>query len=213
MHQQTRHMTEQKLRDYSADHIYYELFMLFETAARLRHDPSIEGDWVVTSALIEAFTIHARALACFLYPGELARHRPATDITADDYVADGAMWRDARGRPPRTLIDVVDRTGKEIAHLTTGRKPAGSPLKQWSPEPILQALFGPLKVFARHARADSLDLSVTAFIAALPDSPSETEGRSVAAPTDLTTERHSGITHVSTTDVPAPIDLRKGDAS
>src|SRR5215467_13006895 len=97
---ETRHMTEQKLRDYSADHIYYELFMLYETAARLRHDPTIEGDWVARSALIESFLIHARALACFLYPGELARRRRATDITADDYVADRATWRDARGGPP-----------------------------------------------------------------------------------------------------------------
>lgn len=31
-------MTDQELHDYSADHLYYELSMLYETAARLVHE-------------------------------------------------------------------------------------------------------------------------------------------------------------------------------
>lgn len=159
-------MTDQEVHDYAADHLYYELWMLYETAARLVHDQAVRGDWVVKNALIESFTVHARSLAIFLYPEE-ARKWPH-DVTSDEYMKDVQQWKEARGAIPLELRTTIQRTGKEIAHLTTHRHPPGSPQKAWSPEPIVRAFFPPLKTFAAHVQAGRLDVSVSHFIASLP---------------------------------------------
>ena len=141
--------------------------MLYETAARLVNNHAVHSDWVVKNALIESFTVHARSLAIFLYPPEHARKRP-DDVTSDDYVGDIQQWREARGAIPPELRTTIQRTGKEIAHLTTQRHPPGSPRKAWGPEPIVRAFFAPLKLFAAHVSAGRLDVSVSQFIAFLP---------------------------------------------
>ncbi len=161
-------MTDQELQDYSADHLYYEIWMLYETGARLVQDPAVHSDWVLKNALIESFTVHARSLAIFLYPEE-AKKLP-DDVTSDEYVKDARQWRQARRTIPPVLRTVIQRTGKEIAHLTTMRHPAGAPQKVWRPEPIVQAFFEPLQQFAAHVPAPRLDVSVRAFIANLPAS-------------------------------------------
>lgn len=159
-------MTDQELHDYAADQLYYELWMLYEAAARLVQSHAVHSDWVVKNALIESFAVHARSLATFLYPEE-ARKLP-DDVTSDEYVKDIQQWREARGTIPPALKATRERTGKEIAHLTTKRHPPGAPEKAWSPEPIVRAFFAPLKLFATHASAGRLDVSVRQFIASLP---------------------------------------------
>lgn len=165
-------MTDQELHDYAADHLYYELLMLYETAMRLVHDPAIQTDWILRNAMIESFTIHARALVLFLYR---SKQRP-DDVTAEEYVKDPVAWRAARGPIPPDLQTVIERTGKEIAHLTTGRFPAGDPRKAWSPEPIFRLFFDPLKRFVTDVPPGRLDSSVLAFIAALPTRPASGAG-------------------------------------
>jgi hypothetical protein len=160
-------MTDQELRDYAADHVSYELTMLYETAMRLKRDKAIDTDWILKNAFIESFTIHARALALFLYKGP----KLAGDVTAEQYVKDVAAWKAARGNIPPELQEVIDRTGKEIAHLTTGRHPAGNPKKGWSIEHVYRMFFAPLHLFLRHAEPARLDVSVRAFISALPAPP------------------------------------------
>ena len=88
-------MTDQELRDYTADHVSYELTMLHETAMRLKHEKAIDTDWILKNAFIESFTIHARALALFLYKGP----KWQDDVTAEQYVKDIAAWKAARGKP------------------------------------------------------------------------------------------------------------------
>ena len=61
-------MTDDELFDYSYEHLSYELSMLYKSATRLVKDPNVRDDWVVKNALLEAFTIHARAMAAFLFP-------------------------------------------------------------------------------------------------------------------------------------------------
>lgn len=199
-------MTDQELHDYSADHLYYEMWMLYETAARLVHDSAVDGDWVVKNALIESLTIHARSLAIFLYPEEGSK-RP-DDVTSDEYVGDIQQWRQARGTIPPELKTVIQRTGKEIAHLTTKRHPPGAPQKLWSPEPIVLAFFDPLRLFAAHVARGRLDVSVSAFIANLPagaaspppapDAPATSEGNGLVGSPSVPTGKVKHYTDVST---------------
>ncbi len=159
-------MTDQERHDYAADHLSYELTMLYETAAWLVSNPAVRNEPIVMNALIESFTVHARCLALFLYPEE-AKKWP-DDVTSDEYVADVQQWRNARGAIPSELKTVIERTGKEIAHLTTKRYPPDAPQKGWSPEAIVRAFFEPLRRFAAHVRPGCLHISVSEFIAALP---------------------------------------------
>lgn len=120
-------MNDQELFDYSDDHLHYEVSMLYDTADRLMHDPTLDSDPLVLNALIESFATHGRALATFLYPDPNAERD--TDVKSDHYARNVPEWATARGTLPAELADVIKRTAKEIAHLTIGRHPAGSPRK------------------------------------------------------------------------------------
>jgi hypothetical protein len=182
-------MTDQELHEYATDHLCYELSMLYETARRLVYDRAIHTDCILKNALIESFTIHARALVLFLYRGK----QRADDVTAEQYVKDVDAWGTTCGPIPSELQAVIDRTGKEIAHLTTGRLPAGDPKKGWSPEPIFREFFEPLRRFAAHVPPARLDASVVAFIGALPAAPAPgSVPPPAAAPTALPTPVNSG---------------------
>lgn len=185
-------MTDQELHDYAADHVSYELTMLYETAMRLKHDKNIDTDLILKNAFIESFTIHARALALFLYKGP----KLPGDVTAEQYVMDIGAWNAVRGTIPAELQEVIDRTGKEIAHLTTGRLPAGDPKEGWSFERVYRMFFGPLHLFRKHAEPARLDTSVVAFISALPTPPGAATGPVVYGSTSSTAS--GGRTDVST---------------
>ena len=114
---------DQELRDFATDHIYYELLMLHETAIALKWRENLDADFALKNAFIESFTIHARVLALFLYKGP----KWDDDVTAEQYVRAVQKWRAARGRIPVDLQEVIDRTGKEIAHLTRGRTSSPRP--------------------------------------------------------------------------------------
>jgi hypothetical protein len=182
--------------------------MMYETATSLVHGRSqLEEYALLKNVLIESFAIHARALALFLYP-DASKRRRANAVIAEQYVSDPQRWRRDRGKIPALLHETIERTAKEIAHLTLDRHPAGSSAKGWSPEPLVRAFFDPLRTFVTHVPAGRLDVSVTAFIAKLPSPPPRFEALTlgVAMPhvtTDLTTERLSARTDVSTTS-PVP---------
>ncbi len=156
-------MTDAELRSYSQDHLYYELWMLFETASRVLNDRALHDDRLLKNAVIESFTVHARALTVFLWP-DVVR---SDDITSDHYVIDPAAWASARGPIPGVLKTVIRRTAKEIAHLTSARHRFYAPEKMWDAEPILAAFREPFRVFAAHATPGRLDASVSMFIATL----------------------------------------------
>jgi hypothetical protein len=160
-------MTDDELLEYSHEHVSYELSMFYETAARLERDPKVHDDWLVRNALLESFTIHARAMAGFLFP-DVIKPRP-DDVTALHYVRDPAAWPTARGPAPDEVTALIARTGKEIAHLTRMRHPSGAPEKAWTPALVVRAFFSPLRRFLDHAAPERLDIRVTEFIAALPD--------------------------------------------
>jgi hypothetical protein len=155
-------MDSQFLRDYSADHLHYELSMLYDTADRLA-DAGLDNDPVALNAFVESFAIHARALAAFLYPDPEVKRK--TDVKSDHYVRDTAEWEAARGKDvPPLLQEVMTRTAKEIAHLTTERLPANSREKKWTPKKILRVFDNPLRVFVDHSDPQLLDPKVISLV-------------------------------------------------
>lgn len=125
----------------ASDHLRYELEMLRATAAALASGAF--GDSLAGNALLESFTIHARALLSFLY----AESPRPDDVIAEDFFASPEQWADIR--PPKTpLIEKVHgRVGKEIAHLTYGRQAVLPEMKEWSFFDIARDVFEAAKVF------------------------------------------------------------------
>jgi hypothetical protein len=97
-----------------------------------------------SNAMIESFTIHARALRDFLY----ATPR-GDDVSAADWFPAG-VWEDLRGPEPEMLLDARKRTGKEITHLTYARLDRTEDDKLWQHQEILDALRRPLFVFGEN---------------------------------------------------------------
>lgn len=108
--------------------------MLRETANKLGN-AHLPDDWVARNALLESFTLHARALLDFFY----GRRRKKDDALASDFFEEDA-WEQSRPPMAGTLSDVNRRVGKEIAHLTYSRANVTEEAKGWPIVPMYLAL-------------------------------------------------------------------------
>jgi hypothetical protein len=119
----------------AATHLSYEISMLASTAALLS-DPDI-ADTPTENAVLESFTVHARALMHFLFPkGRIDDE----DVLASDYFNDPSVWDVLRGDLPKALEKVRSRVGTEIAHLSYARLTTLPAAKGWDVAAILGAL-------------------------------------------------------------------------
>ena len=105
-------------------HVHYELRMLQETASKLA--AGVE-DYYLRCALLESFTIHARALHHFLWPKALHRE----DVLARHYVESKDWTAPDLPDGPASLADLRDDVNVFIAHISYVRPEPGKE-KQWS---------------------------------------------------------------------------------
>jgi hypothetical protein len=116
--------TEEQLQ-VASNHLFYEVWMLEVLTQAMAS--GIAGEGPMNNALLESFTIHARALLDFLY----AENPKADDVIAEDYFADPGQWVSMRAAKTPTLQTVHRRVGKEIAHLTYARQEVAPEMKAW----------------------------------------------------------------------------------
>lgn len=114
----------------ASEHIYYEAWMLFETAAMLMQ-PHSQRD---TNILLDAFAVHTRNLFEFLYPKEgLARKKKQpkdSDILVTDYIVKKRYYRD--NRPSKKELEfVLRKANKQVSHLTYTRNRYTANNKPW----------------------------------------------------------------------------------
>src|SRR6266542_851770 len=102
----------------------YEMRMVRHMAARLAR----ATDPVQLNAYLESLLVHARAVVKFLYDDW---QRPR-DAIASDFFVDPQRWVDARGEGPTGDLDIVDRVGREIAHITFARSWQSPADKEWN---------------------------------------------------------------------------------
>lgn len=134
----------------ASGHLQYEVWMFIELADSLAVGRDIP--LIVKNALVEAFTVHARALLSVFYP---SNPRP-DDVLATDYFDDPSTWE--RERPPlSSALQLVDRrVGKEVAHLTYARLAVSPEQKQWPFLAIAQDMAQVVISFDRLAPASRL---------------------------------------------------------
>jgi hypothetical protein len=111
----------------ASDHLYYEIQMLQGTMALLATGAT--GQSILSNALIESFTIHARVLLHFLYP---AGSRQSSDVLAEDFFDDVEHWLAIRPDEPEVFGTARGRVNKEIALLTYDRQLVTPELKGWN---------------------------------------------------------------------------------
>jgi hypothetical protein len=132
-------VTDEELRSFSGEHLFYELEMVFSVgplAMKYARAESLE-DQVIKNALIESFAIHVRVLKAFFYDAA----RWPEDVTAVDYVSNAEEWILRRGNAPDVLETAAKRASGETAHLTTRRR-SEPEAKHWAVQPLLGALTG-----------------------------------------------------------------------
>jgi hypothetical protein len=98
--------------------------MLITSAAALAFPPSPAWPYTIRCALVESFTVHARALHHFLWPQGRLEDR---DVLAQDYFTAGTWTRPAH---PPLLEDLRDQVATFIVHISYDRPNPGGE-KQW----------------------------------------------------------------------------------
>lgn len=108
---------------------------------------------VFHNAIIESFTIHARALIDFLYRVPNTRH--TDDIFAEHFFDEPATWISSRPQLSRVEVArIKNRVGKEIAHLTYKRQMVDPVDKPWPISEIVETIYAAWRTFLELAPRD-----------------------------------------------------------
>jgi hypothetical protein len=127
-----------------AEHLWYELTMLWGAAAAIAPAPST----IYRNCAVEAFALHARNLIDFFYSAP-----QRDDVAAAHFFSNPEEWLQRRPLRPPLLEDAKGRANKEVSHLTYGRLLVTPETKPWPTGEIVAALDAALRAFC-----DSADL-------------------------------------------------------
>ncbi len=109
-----------------SEHLDYEMWMMHEVARGLASNALRPR--FVNNALLESFSIHARALLDFLYADSRAF---PDDVIAEDFFDSQGEWPVLRPAKSELLEKVHRRVAKEVAHLTYARLDVTPEAKKW----------------------------------------------------------------------------------
>jgi hypothetical protein len=119
-------LSEKKLREYSAEHLRYEIEMFLAIGQILRSG-NIRTQ-AEKNALLESFAIHLRNLIAFLYS---AKKYPS-DVVAADFFDKASAWSTLRSPISSSLTKARTRANTEVGHLTTMRVSGTPAHKEWA---------------------------------------------------------------------------------
>jgi hypothetical protein len=154
----------QELFAYSAEHLTYEVGMLFgaiESRYATLQSPEESLMQFFQNARVEAFGNHFRNLVVFLFPDDYPLM--ADDVAAHHFVTTAdpiGRWKDQRGPLSATLRSAKTRADKEMAHLTVRRLARSHPDKPWDVVALGEEIRTLLKAFVAIADPACLSDSV-----------------------------------------------------
>jgi hypothetical protein len=160
--------TPQARRDYSREHVKYEVDMFFGSLAMLKGGIRVDGTVQVLCAAEngpgEPVALHARNLIQFLYPDAWRDSSRPTDVCAYHFLASFEAWATARPPLSDTLRRAKERADKEMAHLTTERITGTPEIKTWHFTTLGDELSTVLRAFVAAADPASLHEQVSQSI-------------------------------------------------
>lgn len=129
-------------RNAIADHLTYELAMLWRAPRAIESAPDV----TLRNCAIEALALHARNLIDFFYTDP-----QKDDVAAAHFFSDPNSWPLKRPTCPDILETVKTRANKEVSHLTYARLLVPPDARHWPAQELLEALDAALKVFCDNA--------------------------------------------------------------
>ncbi len=159
---QVRRHTDKFLLTYSAEHVAYEFEMFLGIAELLSVRSSLlaadqRSAACLQNLLLEGFVLHLRNIVDFFFPG---RTRP-DDVVAADFCAEG-VWQPEL---PRKLQEARRRANKELAHLTSKRKPGVDASKGWDLVGLSEEVHALMRLFVEQALPSRLAPVVARVVA------------------------------------------------
>lgn len=117
-------ISDKELKDFSEEHLYYEIYMLLASSQRLL---AKRDDEVVFNALLESFVVHAYNLLDFFYKPQI---KP-DDAKAAHYIKDFAAWKKVLPAYESYFRHFNKRRNREVTHLTYKRLEVRGDAKAW----------------------------------------------------------------------------------
>ena len=125
----------------ASNHLFYEIWMFYETAGILKRDP--QNNAVFTNVHLESFAIHSRVLLDFFY-----NEPKQDDVVAIHYIKN---WKDLCPAIGDDLKKISPRVGKEVAHLTYARLQVTPEAKSWDTRAVEREMELVIKKFQSNA--------------------------------------------------------------
>ncbi len=150
-------LNNQQLSDFSKDHLCYELNQICAgvyTLGQYKKVPADGFNVALENSLAESIILHARCLYEFLYHSE--NNRFPDDARASHYFDDGDSWEKLRPEFSDEIKNLWARAGKEIVHLTYGRRLLTETTKIWKLNMIANEILAAIHTFAKNADTGKL---------------------------------------------------------
>ena len=103
-----------RLREFSGEHLYYELNMFFGVVKRLGEGVN---DQYVFSALLESFVIHTSLIIDFFYKPP----KKIDDASVMHFIKDVRKWKKVRPSYDKYFRKFHRRRSREVVHLSYKR--------------------------------------------------------------------------------------------
>ena len=118
-------VSKEKLIEFSGEHLYYEIWMLYGVT-----DTLLTGvkDEYVYNALLEAFVIHTSIIIDFFYRPQVY----GGDARAVHFMSDVAKWKENLPSYERHFKKFHRKRNKEVVHLSYTRLDVKPEEKRWN---------------------------------------------------------------------------------
>jgi hypothetical protein len=152
-------LTPTELLNYSEQHLYHEITMLWKLADKFKQNPN--GVGITATALLESYVIHLRNLIEFFYRrrAELKDYQK-TDVVAEDFFDDAVNC--STPQMSAEMKTAQNRANKEVNHLTAGRQIGKG--EDWKVVQLFEEIKAVATGFARRASRAKLHEKVTDFL-------------------------------------------------
>lgn len=134
----------EKLREFTAEHLYYEIDMLYGVSRILWTGVK---DIYLYNALLESFVIHASIIVDFFYKPQM---KP-DDAKAPHFVQDIKAWKEALPPVNKYFRQFNQKRNKRVMHLSYSRLQVQVQDKKWDTRQLVPQIKKIVDLFLDHA--------------------------------------------------------------
>lgn len=148
---------DKQLIEFSGEHLYYEIKMLFEAANLLTAMPA--SNQYVFCALLESFVLHTYNMLDFFYKPQI---KP-DDAKAYHYIKDFDGWKKALPAYESYFRLFNRRRNREVTHLSYKRMEVTGDTKSWHVQETTQKMKTIVGIFMKFADGKLLHPKLNEF--------------------------------------------------